>query len=148
MNLRHWLGVGFGMVLGWLGCFMFPVQAEVLPINLVVDAEIAPTFASLLQQAELTAESAVSKTFMQQPGVTEIIVNVVGERYGRIVTILVANVTRADWQTTPHIRIWSRNLRTPALLLGFDSPRLAQGPGQVPSFVRRRAENDPAYRDD
>lgn len=127
---------------------MAPSYAETKPIHLVVDAEASASFAGLLQQAELTAEAAVSQTFAQQPEVTDITVNVTGERYGQIVPILVANITRADWQNTPNIRSWSRNLLTPSLLLGFSRPQGGQALGQVPSFVRRPIEDDPAFRDD
>ncbi len=148
MNLRHRLAIGCMCFAGSLGCFTAPSYAETKPIHLVVDAEVSASFSGLLQQAELTAEAAVSQTFAQQPEVTDITVNVTGERYGQIVPILVANITRTDWQNTPNIRSWARNLLTPALLLGFSRPQGGQSFGSVPSFVRRPIEDDPAFRDD
>ncbi len=148
MNLRHRLVIGCLCLAGSLGYFPVPGYAETKPINLVIDAEASASFSGLLQQAELTAEAAVSQTFAQQPEVMDVTVNVTGERYGQIVPILVANITRTGWQNAPNIRSWARNLLTPALLLGFSRPQGGQSFGQVPSFVRNPLEDDPAFRDD
>ncbi len=147
MNLCHWVSVGCSITLGGLGGIVLPVHAETTPVNVVIDAELAPSFESLLLQAELAADSLVNGVFTQQPTVTEVVVNVAGERYGQIVPILVANVTRANWNNTHEIHFWMQNLGAPAVLLGFVKPQGAQtaqaaeDPGTVPRWGRNNTSD-------
>lgn len=112
-----------------------PVQAQInshsLPnrtanssrqIDITLETQNNQTFNQLIQQAEIQATSLIDQEFATNPNITEIAVNILGERQGQQVPLLFSRVSRARWQQQPIIRQWTKYFGTSAVLLGFNKP--------------------------
>lgn len=108
-------------VFSW-GVVVTPAVAEMKRIDFTVRSEPNQSFATLMQQAEFLATSFVEQGFAEDTSITEVSVNILGERNGQQVPLLVSRVARSDWQGQPEIRPWTRYFRTSAVLLGFRKP--------------------------
>jgi len=130
-----------------------PARAQPESLNLILSSEGIPSFASLMQQAELQAQKLIQQEFDRKPRITEIAVTVVGDRNGQQVPLLHTKVSRADWRSQPVLSHWTRYFSNSALLLGFSpSPNgtatVSQSTPVNVNTARRLIEDDPAYRDD
>jgi hypothetical protein len=133
-------------------------------------------FNDLMREAELVARDAVERAFAN-PSVTDVELQIVGDRNGDQVPLLSTLVTRSEWQSRPIIRAWTQYFGTvPSALLGFrpsDAPAppepstasitfgyvpppegispqsiSRQGTGVSRIQEEARFQRDPAYRDD
>jgi hypothetical protein len=111
------------------------VQAAPKQIQVQLSAWFTPSFVTLMQQAELQAISIVQRTFSQDPSVTELTVQVVGERGGIAVPLLITRVSRSDWQQTPKLQQWSKSFGVAAVLLGYTRSVLPPVAIIAPSFT-------------
>ena len=133
-----------------------PARSQPKALSLVLSSEGMPSFASLIQQAELQTSKLIQQEFDRKPRITEITVTVVGDRNGQQVPLLHTKVSRVDWRSQPVLSHWTKYFSNSALLLGFSlSPNgmnasASQGtPVNVNSVnTARSIEDDPAYRDD
>lgn len=130
-----------------------PARAQPESLNLVLSSEGMPSFASLMQQAELQTSKLIQQEFDRKPRIAEITVTVVGDRNGQQVPLLHTKVSRVDWRSQPVLSYWTRYFSNSALLLGFSSSPngTATASQRTPVNVntaRRLIEDDPAYRDD
>lgn len=91
-------------------------------IDITLETQNNQTFSELIQQAEIQATSLIEQEFATNPTITEIAVNILGERQGQQVPILFSRVSRARWQQQPIIRQWTKYFGTSAVLLGFNKP--------------------------
>lgn len=95
-------------------CFLFlgdsyrPVRADAESI--VVDMSVygQVEYGDFFSRAEAMANDEVSRQFSQNPDLSEIQVVVVGDRDGEIVPILTTTVSRAQWQKTPRVSVWTQ----------------------------------------
>ncbi len=134
-------------------------------------------FNDLMRDAERVARDAVERAFAN-PNVTEVELQIVGDRNGEQVPLLSTRMTRSDWQNYPNIQLWTQYFGTvPSVLLGFrlsDAPEpsspatasitygyapppedrnaqaspLRQGTGISRIQEEAQFRRDPAYRDD
>lgn len=135
MGIRNWIILG-ASVFGCWGIVATPAVAEIKRIDFTVRSEPNQSFSTLMQQAESLATSFIEQGFAEDTSVTEISVNILGERNGQQVPLLVSRVVRSDWQNQPEIRPWTRYFRTSAVLLGFRKP-------SEPNYTPAIAPNSP-----
>ncbi|KAM3096968.1 hypothetical protein ACKFKG_09785 [Phormidesmis sp. 146-35] len=144
LRLDRWLGLAFLLVgLGLGGARS--VSARVVQTDLTLEAEMSPSFAALMQQAEQLAEKSVSQAF-KQADVTEVLMRLSGDRSGESVPLLTVKVTRSDWQKDSRLRSHARYYSIAARLLKFEG-QVAQ---TAPPFssISQNSADDPAFRDD
>ena len=84
-----------------------PVHAKAESI--VVDMSVYGLVESgdFFRRAEAMVSDEISRQFSQNPALSEIEVVVVGDRHGEIVPILTTTVSRAQWQETPLVSVWT-----------------------------------------
>ncbi|NJR52050.1 MAG: hypothetical protein HC780_23225 [Leptolyngbyaceae cyanobacterium CSU_1_3] len=109
-----------------------PVWAEMSPtrasstravkeIDRVINSD-TPTYQALVQQAEVLAAQIINQE-LQNPQVETVVVRVSGDRYGNVAMLLIARVTRQEWQAKPNIRDWSKYAgQYSKQLLGYLNP--------------------------
>lgn len=73
-------------------------------VNLEIPNQLRYTRA--IQQAELLARSEITKQFNLNPGLNEVQVVVLGHYVGDIVPLLIVNVSREQWQSSPQVDRW------------------------------------------
>lgn len=127
MDLHHWTILGASAIGCW-SIFTAPAVAEIKRIEYTLRSQPNQTFTTLMQEAESLASNLVEQGFAEN-NVTEVSVNILGERHGQQVPLLSSRVARADWQKQPGIQQWTRYFRTSAVLLGFYKP---EEPNQSP----------------
>jgi hypothetical protein len=120
-----------------------PVWAEMSPtrasstgavkeIDRVINSD-AQTYQALVQQAEVLATQIINQE-LQNPQVETVVVRVSGDRYGNVAMLLIARVTRPEWQAKPNIRDWSKYAgQYSKQLLGYLNPPPAPTAVYVPS---------------
>jgi hypothetical protein len=122
-HLQQNLGIAFGL-LTMLSSFNISAalaQTGRVKVDYTLHSEMNQTFAGLLQQAELLGNQLVQQTFAANPGVTEVAVQIVGERNGQAAPLLIATVSRSQWERSPSIQPQSQVFTTARFLLGFVS---------------------------
>lgn len=120
MATRRWSLLGAFSLSCW-SIIAAPAVAEMKRIDHTLKSEPNQTFTTLMQQAESLATSLVAQGFAED-NITEVSVNILGERHGQQVPLLFSRVSRADWQKQTGIQQWTRYFRTSAVLLGFHKP--------------------------
>lgn len=91
----------------------------------------------LAVQAEVLAEREINRQFVQDIGVSEIEVVIVGDRDGEIVPILTATVSRTQWQETPEVNAWAQYyISSHALLQRHEEQERGNSQEAVASFPR------------
>ena len=147
MNIRHYSIMCALSILSSLGVLAPPVWAQTRQIDFTpssdnqtagtrqidftLRAESNQTFTALMQQAEVLAKSLIERGFAESPSITELSVNILGERNGQEVPLLFSRVSRFNWQKQPSIRQWTRYLGTSAELLGFKKTQVQQSNSPV-----------------
>lgn len=129
-----------------------PAWAESKSFNFTLSSGGSQTFKTLMEQAESLASNSIEQEFVENSSVTEITITIMGERNGQEVPLLVAKVSRPQWQAEPIIQSWTRYLGNSATLLGFNKPKQSQAnsPNSTVAFRanQTRIDDDPAFRDD
>lgn len=129
-----------------------PAWAESKSFNFTLISGGSQTFKSLTEQAESLASNSIKQEFAENSSLSEITITILGERNGQEVPLLVAKVSRSQWQAEPIIQNWTRYLGNSATLLGFNKPKQTQAtsPNSTVAFRanKTRIEDDPAFRDD
>ena len=94
-----------------------PVRAKAESI--VVDMSVYGLVESgdFFRRAEAIVSDKITRQFSQNPNLSEIEVVVVGDRHGEIVPILTTTVSRAQWQETPLVSVWTEYYNTSYALL-------------------------------
>lgn len=64
-------------------------------------------YEDFFRRAEAMVSDEISRQFSQNPDLPKVEVMVVGDRNGEIVPILTTTVSRAQWQETPRVSIWT-----------------------------------------
>jgi hypothetical protein len=71
----------------------------------------------LVAQAESLLGESISRQFSQNPELSTLQVDVVGDRNGEMIPVLTVTVSRAQWQANPQVSAWSRYYRASYALL-------------------------------
>ncbi|MUL35700.1 hypothetical protein [Gloeocapsopsis dulcis] len=127
MATSRWSILGAFSLSCW-GIIAAPAVAEMKRIDHTLRSEPNQTFTTLMQEAEALATTLVEQGFTED-NVTEVSVNILGERHGQQVPLLSSRVSRTDWQKQLGIQHWTRYFRTSGVLLGFFKP---EEPNQSP----------------
>ena len=160
MSIRHYSIMCTLSILSSLGVLAPPVWAQTRQIDFTpssesnqtagtrqidftLRAESNQTFTALMQQAEVLAKSLVERGFAESPSITELSVNILGERNGQEVPLLFSRVSRSNWQKQPSIRQWTRYLGSSAVLLGFKKPQVQQSNSPVYRGTSTRQPTSP-----
>lgn len=126
--------VSFLVLLISLGILVYSVDAQTETIDdrvretqLTISAQPQQTFEDLVQQARTLAQSMIEQRFAESVDATEVALQILGERNGQEVPLLMVRVSRSDWQSEPNIDVWARYFAMPArVLLGFATPSMQQ----------------------
>lgn len=117
-------------------------NANFKQVDFTLKAQKEQTFSQLIQQAELQATNLVEQEFAANPSVTEVAVNILGDRDGQQAPLLIARVSRNNWQQQPAIRQWTKYFATSAVLLGFNEPAPAPSAApETPTTQRQQPSN-------
>jgi len=105
--IRYFLIVTAAAFFGFFCDSYRPVHAKAESI--VVDMSVYGLVESgdFFRRAEAMVSDEISRQFSQNPDLSEIEVVVVGDRHGEIVPILTTTVSRAQWQETPLVSVWT-----------------------------------------
>ena len=118
-------------------------SSTVKEIDQVINSD-AQTYSELVQQSEILATQLISRE-LQNAAMETVLVRISGDRFGNVAPILLARVSRKDWQAKPNIRDWSRYAgQYSQQLLGYLNP-----PPQAPTMEASSSmpfvpENSPA----
>lgn len=135
MGIGRWVFVGLlAIFLSNLGAIAPPAWGRPRQIDFTLSSQGNQTFADLMQQAEALAGNLVEQAFAKSPSLTEVSVTIVGEHNGQEVPLLVARVSRSNWQKEPRIQSWTRYASNSATLLGFSKPKVPQSVAKQPMF--------------
>lgn len=103
-------------------------SSTVKEIDQVINSD-AQTYSELVQQSEILATQLISRE-LQNAAMETVLVRISGDRFGNVAPILLARVSRKDWQAKPNIRDWSRYAgQYSQQLLGYLNP-----PPQAPTM--------------
>jgi hypothetical protein len=85
-----------------------PARAEDqhVVVNMPVYGQVIHS--DLVAQAESLLSEAISRQFNQNPNLSTVQVDVVGDRHGEIIPLLTVTVSRTQWQANPQVSAWSR----------------------------------------
>lgn len=134
MGINHWFLVSLlAIFLSNLGAIAAPASAEPRKI-VTLSSQGNQTFASLTQQAEALARTAVEQAFAQSHSLTEVSITIVGEHNGQEIPLLYSRVSRSNWQKKPKIQAWTRYASNSATLLGFSKPKVPKPVATKPVF--------------
>lgn len=112
-----------------------PASAQIKQIDITLNSSASQTFTSLVGQAESLAKSAIEQEFAQDASLQEVSITIVGERKGQIVPLLIATVSRSEWQKEPNMQAWIRYLADSEVLLGFREPVAPQAAANASSTI-------------
>ena len=103
-------------------------SSTVKEIDQVINSD-AQTYSELVQQSEILATQLIGRE-LQNAAMEMVLVRISGDRFGNVAPILLARVSRKDWQAKPNIRDWSRYAgQYSQQLLGYLNP-----PPQAPTM--------------
>jgi hypothetical protein len=147
--LTEWTGKGltrhFLIVAVAVFCFFCdsyrPVGAEAE--NIVVDMSVYGLVQSgdFFRRAEAMVSDKITRQFSQNPNLSEIEVVVVGDRHGEIVPILTTSVSRAQWQETPLVSVWTEYYNTSYALLQRHEGQPTETVARTPARATTVAQN-------
>lgn len=125
--------------------------AQIQELHLILNSDKIQSFASLVQEAEELAKSAIAREFQESPKAREVSILILGDRNGQIVPVLRSRVSRSAWQQNPNIESWTRYFSNYSeVLLSYkepeEEPRAAPPP--PPPNPDTLIESDPGFRDD
>ncbi|PSN20826.1 hypothetical protein C7271_00055 [filamentous cyanobacterium CCP5] len=100
----------------------------------------------MVRQAEALARAEVMSQFSANPQLTEVHIDVLGQRHGQVAPILSTRVSRQQWQTTPQIESWTQYYGVAYALL---NPSGSQGSGPelvaaAPTRLQVAGQEDPS----
>lgn len=75
------------------------------------------TFDAVMAEASVIARSLINQSFRANLSTNQVSLTVLGSRHGDVVPLLMVRVNREDWQTSPRVEQWSRNLSSSAMRL-------------------------------
>lgn len=141
MNIRCWIVQGtLSTVIGW-GLFAYPAWAQTNQIAFILPSYANQTFECIMQQAASLARASIAREFAENPDLTEVSVTILGQHNGQTVPVLLAKVSRSDWQKKPIIAKWIRYFSSSEVLLGFKQPQAPQSFPQTSQTLSRTESN-------
>lgn len=90
-------------------------RSESLAIEMPVYGQIL--YDDLISQAEFFVGTLINDQFSRSTDLSAVQVIVTGNRNGEVIPILVTTVSRAQWQETPQVSIWTEYYKTSYALL-------------------------------
>ncbi|KGF73372.1 hypothetical protein DO97_19945 [Neosynechococcus sphagnicola sy1] len=153
---HQWTFLSIWIPIFSLGIYSLPVNAEGLKLEYRLPVSQGQSFDQFLRQAEIITAQIVKNTFVKNAQVTEVNLQVIGERNGQEALLLLLKVSRSDWKKLPVVQQWTQRFTIAKVLLGFvNSYQPAQLGGAIaspipssPAAPGTSLVNDPAFRDD
>lgn len=99
-------------------------------ISVTLQADQVQNYGRLLEQAVTTANGVISTTFANNLNADPIELTVLINRNGQLLPLLMAAVSRDQWQQQPNVQNWARYSDSVRILLGYAQP---------PEVARREA---------
>ncbi len=98
--------------------FCATVRAETRKLNLTVFPKVNQSFANLLQEAETSVKDTTNQVFRTQTKVTDLSINVLGDKNGELIPLISVTVLRDDWQKGNSILTQAKYFDSAELLTG------------------------------
>ncbi|EKU98977.1 hypothetical protein Lepto7375DRAFT_8314 [Leptolyngbya sp. PCC 7375] len=110
-------------------------QAASQSLTVTISADQVRTYGRLMEQVVGTANDTVSDAFATNPDADPIKLTVLVHRNGQVLPVLVADISRDQWQQQPDIQNWAHYSPSVRMLLGYTQPNSTPPRSQV---ARRR----------
>ncbi|NEQ55093.1 MAG: hypothetical protein F6K11_34065 [Leptolyngbya sp. SIO3F4] len=91
-------------------------------ISITLQADNVKDYGRLLEQAVVAGNDAISNTFEANPDTAPVKLTVLVNRNGQVLPILVAEVSRDEWQQQSDVQSWARYSTSARTLLGYAQP--------------------------
>lgn len=98
-------------------------------VNLTLQASNISDYSRLLEQAMGEANDAIAATFESSDS-QSVSLTILADRNGQVLPLLMADISRQDWQQQPDVERWSRYSTSARTLLGYEAPATAARPRQ------------------
>lgn len=106
-------------------------------ISVTLQADKVQDYGRLLEQAVGMGNDAIASTFETNPDTDPIKLTVLINRNGQILPILVAEISRDQWQQQPDVQNWARYSASVRTLLGYAQPARTTAARPRPSSPQR-----------
>lgn len=113
--------VCMGSLVAFLSLGGLPVSAAER-VSVTLQGDQVQNYSRLLEQAVAVGNSAIATTFATHPAADPIELTILLSRNGQILPILMAEVSRTDWQQQPDVQNWARYSNSVRILLGYAPP--------------------------
>lgn len=124
-------------------------QAESRRVEFYLNSDGNSDFRLLMEQAESVSQASITQIFNENPHVSIVEVSILGQRNGSISPLLLATVSRNQWQRNNRIFRQTRYFKNSEILLGFLNRNLVAQSTPVTTFrAKPDLRDDPAFRDD
>lgn len=104
-------------------------------LNVTIEADQINNYGRLMEQAIGRANDAIANTFETNPNAAPIKLTVLINRNGQVLPMMVAEISRDQWQQEPDVQSWARYSTSVRVLLGYAQPTRTAARPQAP---RRR----------
>lgn len=113
-----------GLLVG-LGVLITPAGAQEAQVTILIEADLISEFGQLIDESEARLRQRITQTFLANPTIQQLQVQIVASRGGAIVPIMRANVSRSDWQKSDRIDAWTQYFSSTEFLLSYQSIAVA-----------------------
>ncbi|WP_424102313.1 hypothetical protein [Moorena producens] len=86
------------LVLSTLVTQIAAASAEIKEYHVILNSDSSKSFEGLIQQTENLAQIKINQEFTENPDITSISIMILGERNGQVVPLMIARVSRSQWQ--------------------------------------------------
>ncbi|MEM9007262.1 MAG: hypothetical protein AAGE59_27520 [Cyanobacteria bacterium P01_F01_bin.86] len=99
--------------------------AQPRDLDIVMNADATADFWQLMAEAETLVTANISQTFAANPSITRLHVEVVAERNGAVVPLMLTQVSRQSWQAEAEVARWTQYFGNAQVLLSYVTPAIA-----------------------
>ena len=122
VQLLQGMSLGGVITLGTLVVFSQPSWAQPNELQVIINADTTPDFWQLIAEAEALMAARITQIFATDPTVTGLSIEILAERNGAIVPLMLTQVSRNGWETDTQIASWTEYFDTAQVLLSYVAP--------------------------
>lgn len=119
--VHFWQSLGISMLVAVGVVTIAPETARAQPgeLDLVVNADPVPDFRQLVTEAETLLTQRISQAFADNLALTSLRIQILAERNGAIVPLMMTEVSRREWERDNRIANWTRYFDDAQVLLSY-----------------------------
>ena len=102
------------------------------PLNVTIEADQINNYGRLMEQVVSQANDAIANAFATNSNVEPIDLTVLINRNGQVLPVMVAEISRDQWQQQPDVQSWARYSTSVRVLLGYAQPTRTAARPQAP----------------